>query len=90
MSAETKIYALYDRVAGIYLSLIPSNNVEVLKRDYKNVVNELGSKSPLRQNCDDYDLYELGSFDVETGDIVSEKHFVLHLSELKNNEIPIS
>ena len=87
MKTGYKIFALYDRVATSFLSLIPTDNVEVLKREYTNIVNEIGSRNPIKVNAKDLDLYELGSFDVETGDIAPCKKFIMAIGELIKNEV---
>ena len=78
-----KIYDYYDKVACLF-----SGNFGVFQNDgtairtYKTLLQS-GKLPPLVvSNPDDYAVYCLGSFDQDTGDIVAEKKFLVHMVDL--------
>lgn len=60
-----KLYAIKDNVAGTFAMPQGLENDAVAKRSLTAVVNSLGN--PVSDNPQDYDLYCLGDYDVDTG-----------------------
>jgi len=80
------ILGVKDALAQKFVQLIPSNNIDVTKRDLSNVVNK-PSNSIFFTNPDDFRVYELGSFNEDTGALkpLAEPKPVFYLSDLKGN-----
>lgn len=71
------LYSIYDKVAGTYASVQVNVKDELAVRDFK----ELCKKSPF--GCD-LALYRLGTYNVDTGVIVSDVQFLVNGSEFVN------
>lgn len=78
------LFGIKDVVAQAFINLTPSKSLELIKRELSNVVNT-PSKNLLFTNVEDFQLFQLGSYDEETGDITKDQKFLLNLSELKIN-----
>lgn len=74
-----KLYANFDRVAGVYDAPIPMPNDSYAKRAVSEaIVHHKVSASQLS----DFALYCLGDYNQETGEIVGEVRFVINLIDL--------
>lgn len=60
------IFSLFDKVSGGYMAPMFVANAAVVMRDVGDAVRK-GDGNPLAAHPADYALYELGSFDDETG-----------------------
>lgn len=80
--AETRVYSLLDRKLREYGALLLEKNIESMRRSLYNGLS--GSGSLQEKYPDDFDLYEVGSFETETGVLVPSVPpvLVLNLSEL--------
>lgn len=63
-----KLFAIKDLKAQYYLKLIEADHEAVVVRSIQqDVQNE---KSPLRQFPQDFELFKLGEFNTETGELI--------------------
>lgn len=60
------LIGMFDRKAQMYISLEPTPNINVALRQLTENVNK-ESDSPIYKWPEDYSLWELGSWDNETG-----------------------
>lgn len=60
------IIGIYDRKAQMFISMEPSNNSAVAIRQLQERVNT-ASDSPIYKWPEDFSLWELGTFDTESG-----------------------
>ena len=78
------ITGLYDKVAERFVQFIPSPNVGLLKRDFKNAVNQ--PKSVYNTNAEDFNIVQLVELDDSTGVCLSsEQKLLFTLDELKDD-----
>ena len=68
------LYAVKDTKVGFMPPFIQVNEA-VAVREFGNMINKVGSQ--LNINYNDMELYELGSFDLNNGDIVSDVRYVI-------------
>ena len=68
------IYSLKDTKSG-YMSLMLYKNDELAIRAYKNLLSS-GERNQVTMNPEDFELYSLGSIDLDSGVITSEVRFV--------------
>ena len=80
------VLGIKDVLAQKFIQVIPTYNLDVTKRDLMNLVNR-PSNSIFFTNPDDFRVYEIGSFDEETGALspLAEAKPCFYLSDLKGN-----
>lgn len=79
------IYSVRDKLTG-YLNISLERSDALAKRSFGIIVGD--SDSVIGRNPGDYDLYRLGSFDTDSGDIhVDIPEFVVSASSLCYDEI---
>lgn len=66
MQQETNLYSIYDMAAEKYAPIFEAINNQVAIRQFKNVMERVPNNSK-----NDFVLYLLGSFNYDTGVIVS-------------------
>lgn len=76
------ITGLYDNLAEKFVQLIPTTSIPVLKRDFKNAVQD--EKSIYCKNAEDFVVYTLCVVDDESGVCTSQKELAFNLIDLKN------
>ena len=70
------MFTIYDRVTGVYSEPFLAVNVDTAERRFNYVL----SQSPMVKG--DCDLFKLGSFNTETGEIIPVKpEFISHYKE---------
>jgi len=65
---KMQVYTIYDRVMKCYGPLYLGPNDESVYRSMADSLGE-GSRTPLGQHPQDYDLVCVGSYDLETGEL---------------------
>lgn len=77
------VYALRDKAAEAFLAPTINSNDQTAKRDLSMAVNAQQSGS-MSYKPSDFDLYHIGSYDVESGQLVpvSPVRFVCNAGEL--------
>lgn len=68
------LYALKDVKSG-FMSILVLKNDELAKRSYKNMLAD-PTPSLVNQNPEDFELWCLGSYDQDSGIIISDVRFV--------------
>lgn len=72
------VYSIYDKVVKHYGDLVMLENDDVAIRwfiqMYKQVKNSDAKFSPLADHPSDFDLYRIGSFDVNLGDFLKDQN----------------
>lgn len=81
---KMNIYSLKDK-KGSFVNPYVMQNTEQAIRDVKTAVNE-NTASILSKYPEDFDLYKMGDFDTETGEITSKVEMIINLKELKSVE----
>lgn len=71
---DLKIYAVKDTVAGAYMNPFYLNNDEVAKRSFKQAC--MDENSQYHKIAKDLQLYRLGTFNDETGEIKAKVEFL--------------
>lgn len=74
-----QITCMFDKVACTFFDPVLMNTDNAAVRDFKTSIRFAFEKhdGAFYANKDDYDLYNIGTFDTETGDIVSNNPHVL-------------
>ena len=75
------IYSVKDTKIG-YMQPFYQNNEAVAVRNLSNAVNS-PQLNNINQNLEDMELWQLGAFDDQTGEITSEIKFVIKAIDLK-------
>ncbi len=75
------IYSVKDTKIG-YMQPFYQNNEAVAVRNLSNAVNS-PQLNNINQNIEDMELWQLGTFDDQTGEITSEIKFVIKAIDLK-------
>lgn len=76
------VYALRDKAAEAFLAPTINSNDQTAKRDLSMAVN--GQSGSMSYKPADFDLYHIGTYDVESGQLVpvSPVRFVCNAGEL--------
>lgn len=77
---KLKIYSIKDTKIGFMQPFYQANQA-VAVRAFNNAVNSKEINN-INQNLDDMELWELGEFDDQTGEIKSEVKFVIKANDL--------
>ncbi|QCS36512.1 nonstructural protein [Capybara microvirus Cap3_SP_441] len=75
-----KLYAIKDKAMGFNSPFGANNNYHAQRMTADSMRDE---KSLLSTHPEDYDLYELGEYDTDTGTIKPEVKFMNNLSDFK-------
>lgn len=78
-----KIYAVKDTVIGKFMSPFYNQNDNTAKRSFEIAINSPGEIAKLYK---DLQLYRLGEFDEDTGEIKSDMEFLLNGTDVKKGE----
>lgn len=80
------MYSIKDTKVGKYgMPFFKHDRIEA-KRELTHAVN--GGSEKLELFAEDYDLYEIGTFDQETCQVdIHEPYFIVHLVELRDEKI---
>lgn len=76
-----KIYAIKDTMAGVFSVPFAAENDNVAKRTFANEANNVNSK--ICVYAKDMDLYAIGEWNVNTGDLVPEVKWLAHATDYK-------
>jgi len=80
-----KCYAVYDKKLFEYGKIVCARNDEHIRRIAVDTL--VGSGSEYEKHPDDFDVYCVGSFNSESGELsVEPPHFVCNLGELLGKE----
>lgn len=77
---KLKIYSIKDTKIGFMQPFYQANQAVAI-RAFNNAVNAKESNN-INQNADDMELWELGEFDDQTGEIKSEVKYVIKANDL--------
>lgn len=75
-----KIYSIKDTKIGFMQPFYQANQAVAI-RAFNNAVNAKEANN-INQNADDMELWELGEFDDQTGEIKSEVKYVIKANDL--------
>lgn len=64
-----KLFAIYDSKADTFGPLIQKDNAAVALRELTDIVNDNEKSSPFSAHPEDYTLFELGEYDVQSGNL---------------------
>jgi len=78
------VYAIFDRKAQKYGPIQLELNHFTVQRALSQVVNGDPNQSLLAKFTEDYDLYQVGSYDDQTGILTSKIEFVCNLIQIKD------
>lgn len=79
---KLNIYSIKDTVVGNFGNPFNMNNDEEAKRTFKNAVNS-NNGSNIALNYTDMQLFKLGTFDTQTGEITSQVEMLINGTEVK-------
>ncbi len=77
-----KLYTIKDTIVGAMTTPFAGVNDGSAIRSVKNMINNPGDNE-VKTNYKDKQLYCVGSYNDETGEIVPQVRFITNLSELK-------
>lgn len=83
---KLKIYAIKDIKAKKFCAPYYAPNDELSKRMLHNTVNTEAEDNFLNKYTEDYQLFRLGEFEEETGEIKSDVEFLVNAIEYKKTE----
>ncbi|AXH77586.1 MAG: nonstructural protein [Microviridae sp.] len=77
------VFSVFDKKAGVYCTPFVSHSVGTATRDFKQAVNDPNSQ--VCKFASDYELFELGAWDEDTGriDSVSSPVFIVNGASLE-------
>lgn len=81
---KMKIYAIYDSVSVAYMQPFFCINEQVAMRHFRNLAND--SQSNIARNPQDFVLYQIGTFDDQSAEIIADtpaKHLGVATSYLE-------
>lgn len=81
---KLKIYAIKDTVVGSYMNPFYLHNNNEAKRAFKNAIKD--ERSEANKTYKDLQLYCLGTYNNETGQIESNVEFVMNGTEAKEEQ----
>lgn len=76
------ITGLYDKLAGKYVQFIPTINIGVLRRDFKNTMK---AGSIYYESADDFSVYILAEIDETTGQALPKHELAFELALIKDD-----
>lgn len=76
-----ELFAFRDKKVG-YWSPFVHHSDATAQREFKQMVNHSNNEFVV-QNYPDIDLYHIGSFDDQTGDLVSDVRYICNGSDVK-------
>lgn len=69
---KVQLFSVYDRKASIYMSpFVARSTIDATRQIAASFREPQMRETPVGQHPEDFDLFHVGSFDDETGDIVS-------------------
>lgn len=80
-------FAVYDKVAEMYMQPFRSSNKLKALQGFKDVAND--PKSNIHKHPEEYQLYEIGTFNEETAERTNELKLLATASELIEKEVTI-
>jgi len=90
--SKVSVFSIYDRAASVYGTPFYSHNKQTAMRSVSAEVNRQDPTSTLSTSPSDFDLFELGEFDQDTGRFTTFENpqFVFSCSGLVNQTAPLS
>ena len=76
------IVAIFDKLAGKFIQYLPTNSIDVLKRDLKNTVKH--PNHIFATNPEDFEVWSLCEIDDE-GICLPKKELLFYMTELKDD-----
>ena len=73
---KLNIYAIKDTTIGSYMNPFYLQNDNVAIREFSNIIKYAPVENNIRRNAKDMQLFKLGEFNEETGEIKSEINFL--------------
>lgn len=81
-----KVFAMFDKKSGEYFGICLWKKPALYCRSIAPVVNDRNPQNLLHTCPEDFDLYCLGEFDQNTGEIVSAVEFICSAATLVSKE----
>ena len=78
-----KVFSIFDKSAHVFGGLMLSNNEALMKRQVKSVLAAKGFGKEIDTYPDDFELWQIGDFNEETGVISSDPCFLVGIDSLK-------
>lgn len=79
-----KLYSIKDTIVGHFKSPAQFNNDNEAIRAIRYALQSIND---LSKNCEDYQMWCIGEFDTETGNIVSDVHLVANLIDYVDPQV---
>ena len=76
------IVGVKDKLAKKFIQIVPTANLDVLKRDFKNVFSQ--KNNIMAEFPEDFDIYNLGSIEEESGVCTPTVDLLFNLAEIKD------
>lgn len=80
------LYSIKDDAAQCFMTLSPSQNLAVVRRQLSAAVNTPDNKNLYHTNPEDFSLYCVGTFDEQTGVVTSDIKFEFRLTDLVKSD----
>lgn len=77
------LYSIKDTKAGTFGNLFPDVNKFTAMRQMTQFVNSGDDKNIIVKNPQDFELWSIGTFNQESGELESKTEFIINLAELK-------
>ena len=74
---KLNIYAIKDTTVGSFMNPFYLQNDNTAIREFGNVIKYAPTENSVRRNAKDMQLFKLGEFDEETGEIRSEVNYLV-------------
>lgn len=75
---KLKLYALKDLKVG-YMNVIQEANDDVARRNFRNLLTD-PTPNVVNRNPGDYEMWRIGTYDNESGEVVSDLSFICNAS----------
>lgn len=81
-----KLYSILDRKSHTYGAPMMFDQDEIAKRTLKIALSENGLGKTIALYPEDFEVYCLGEFDQETGEVLPDIKFVTNVADLKEKQ----
>ena len=81
---KMELYSVKDTKLGSFAQAFNAPNEAIAKRMVQSTVNAKGNQ--INEYPEDFQLFKLGSYDDQTGELTSDVKFILNVIDLKKND----
>lgn len=80
---KINLYSIKDTKLGKYCQPFTAPNDDIAKRMLASTMLDNNPNNGIRNFPEDYQLYKLGKYDEDTGELITETKFIVNATEYK-------